>query len=66
LTINVINKAVVCADADGRSSPVRTRAVFEPPIGKYQWPGESEFVGVLEPAQTDLGRSIKITFYGVQ
>jgi hypothetical protein len=63
--INVINKAVICPTASGERGPVRTQAVFEPPLGKYQWLAQSAFVGVLEPSEVGAERSIKISFYRV-
>ncbi|WP_235911496.1 DUF3237 domain-containing protein [Croceibacterium soli] len=64
--INVVNKAVLCPGEGGQFAPVRTQAVFEPPLGKYQWLGQSAFVGVLEPDAQSAPSSIRISFYRVR
>jgi hypothetical protein len=64
--INVVNTAVLCAGEGGQFAPVRTQAVFEPPLGKYQWLGQSAFVGVLEAGEQSAPSSIRISFYRVR
>jgi hypothetical protein len=64
--INVVNTAVLCPGDGGQFAPVRTQAVFEPPLGKYQWLGRSAFVGVLEPGEQTAPSSIRISFYRVR
>jgi hypothetical protein len=64
--INVVNTAVLCPGEGGQFAPVRTQAVFEPPLGKYQWLGQSAFVGVLEAGEQTAPSSIRISFYRVR
>jgi hypothetical protein len=67
--INVLNQGIICRPKEGAppAGPAHTVPVFEPPLGKYEWLGQSTFVGTLEPA-TDGGplTAIKIRFYRVQ
>ncbi|WP_443751397.1 DUF3237 domain-containing protein [Asticcacaulis solisilvae] len=46
--INVLNQGALCPPENGVSKPVRTVALFEPPLGRYQWLGQSAMVGTLE------------------
>lgn len=64
--INVVNKGFSCPNADGTRNPVRTYAVFEPPLGKYQWMGRSPFIGTLEPVTIEGQRAVKIRFFQVK
>lgn len=62
--INVVNTAVSCRGKTG--APVRTHPVFEPPLGKYEWLGQTTFIGTLEPAALPGGgRAVHIRFYKV-
>ena len=61
--INVLNQGALCPAADGSLKPVRTVALFEPPLGRYQWLGQSAMVGTLEVI-TDNGKpAVRIRFY---
>jgi hypothetical protein len=67
VVINVVNQGFGCPPGAGEGAPgVRTMAVFEPPLGKYEWLGKSAFVGVLEPAGTTPGAAVRIRFYRVR
>lgn len=65
VTINIVNKGLSCAGADGKRIPVRTYAVFEPPRGKYEWLGKSVFVGKLESSTQDGQPAVRIRLYKV-
>jgi Bacterial lipocalin len=63
--INVVNKGTLCGpDKDGKPRPGRTHPVFEAPLGKYEWLGQSAFIGTLEPVM-DGGKvsAVRIRFY---
>ena len=61
--INVLNQGALCPAADGSLKPVRTVAMFEPPLGRYQWLGQSAVIGTLEVV-TDHGKpAVRIRFY---
>ena len=63
--INVVNKGTLCGpDKDGKIRPGRTHPVFEAPKGKYEWLGQSAFIGTLAPVMTD-GKlnAVRIRFY---
>ena len=65
--INVRNTGTICRPVAGEAPrPVRTHPVFEPPLGKYQWLGESAFVGTLELADASEGPAVRIRFYRVK
>ena len=65
--INVLNKGVACPPAAGEASAgVRTVAVFEAPIGAYDWMSKSAFVGMLVPYESPGGPAVKIRFYRVR
>lgn len=66
VVINVINKGAICPGEGGAMRPVRTHPVFEPPLGKYQWLGQSAFIGTLEMAPPEHGPAVKIRFYRVR
>ena len=74
VVINILNQGVACPGPDGKVQPVRTQAVFEPPLGKYDWLGKSAFVGTLELAVPDTGgpppagppAAVRIRFYRVR
>jgi Protein of unknown function (DUF3237) len=62
--INVVNQGVLCRPKDGQPPmPVRTQPVFEPPLGKYEWLGQSAFIGTLVGTSGDAGAGVKIRFY---
>lgn len=60
VVINVVNTGEICPGA-----PVRTRPVFEPPLGKYEWLGRQAFVGTLGMAPASEGPAVVIRFYRV-
>ncbi len=63
--INVVNTAVSCRAANP-AAPVRTHPLFEPPLGKYQWLGQTTFIGTLDPIALPGGaRAVRIRFYKV-
>ena len=66
MLINVVNKGAICPGEGGAMRPVRTHPVFEPPLGKYQWLGQSAFVGTLEMAPPELGPAVRVRFYRVR
>jgi hypothetical protein len=63
--INVINDGVLCRPKPGEPPKlVRTSPRFEAPLGKYEWLGQTAFVGTLEPAEGPNGEpAVKIRFY---
>ncbi|MEO9131747.1 MAG: DUF3237 domain-containing protein [Sphingomonas sp.] len=62
--INVVNTGAICPGAGGKMATVRTSPVFEAPLGKYQWLGQTAFIGTLEPATGPDGKpAVKIKFY---
>jgi len=64
--INVVNVGVVCPpDANGVARPTRTHPVFEPPRGKYEWLGQTAFIGTLEMATGHPVPAVKIRFFRV-
>ena len=65
VVINVINKGAICGPKGGEMRPVRTVPVFEAPLGKYEWLGQTTFVGTLEGA-TQAGKpAVRIRFYRI-
>ena len=64
--INVVNQGASCPNADGSRAPIRTMAVFEPPLGPYEWLGKSAFIGTLQAIQVDGKRAVHIRFYRVR
>lgn len=63
--INVLNTAVSCRGKIP-DAVTRTHPLFEPPLGKYEWLGQSAFVGTLEPVTLASGqRAVHIRFYKV-
>jgi hypothetical protein len=60
VVINVVNTGEICPGA-----PVRTRPVFEPPLGEYEWLGRQAFVGTLGMAPASEGPAVVIRFYRV-
>lgn len=63
--INVVNRGTLCGpDKDGKPRAARTHPVFEAPVGKYEWLGQSAFIGTLEPVMTE-GKlnAVKLRFY---
>jgi hypothetical protein len=63
--INVVNTGVLCPGTDGRLGAVRTHPVFEPPVGKYAWLGQSAFIGTLEVAGSAGKPAVRLRFYKV-
>jgi len=65
VVINVVNTGTLCGpDSDGKPRPSRTHPVFEPPLGKYEWLGQSAFIGTLEAVREDGKLSaVRIRFY---
>ncbi len=63
--INVVNDGALCMAKTGESSkPVRTSPRFEAPLGKYEWLGQTAFIGTLESAKGPNGEpAVKIRFY---
>jgi hypothetical protein len=63
VVINVVNTGALCPPKDGKPAPVRTQPVFEAPRGKYEWLGQTAFIGTLELAG-DAGKpAVRIRFY---
>ncbi len=61
--INVLNQGALCPPENGVTKPTRTVALFEPPLGRYQWLGQSAMVGTLDVI-TDHGQpAVRIRFY---
>jgi hypothetical protein len=63
--INVLNTGAICMPKPGQPPrPVRTSPRFETPLGKYEWLGQTAFVGTLEGAKGPNGEpAVKIRFY---
>jgi uncharacterized protein DUF3237 len=63
--INVVNDGALCMAQPGAAAkPARTSPRFEAPLGKYQWLGQTAFVGTLEGAKGPNGEpAVKIRFY---
>lgn len=63
--INVLNTGALCTPKAGEPPrPVRTSPRFEAPIGKYEWLGQTAFIGTLEGAKGPNGeQAVKIRFY---
>jgi len=63
--INVVNTGVICRPKAGEApKPVRTHPRFEVPLGKYEWLGQSAFIGTLETAKGPNGEpAVKIRFF---
>ncbi|MEO6151590.1 MAG: DUF3237 domain-containing protein [Croceibacterium sp.] len=63
--INVVNDGALCMPKPGEApKPARTSPRFEAPLGKYQWLGQTAFVGTLEGAKGPKGEpAVKIRFY---
>lgn len=63
--VNVVNNGALCMAKPGEpAKPVRTSARFEAPLGKYEWLGQTAFVGTLERAEGPNGEpAVKIRFY---
>jgi hypothetical protein len=63
--INVLNTGALCMPKPGQPArPVRTSPRFEAPLGKYEWLGQTAFVGTLEGAKGPNGEpAVKIRFY---
>ena len=65
VVINVINTGALCMPKAGEQpKPARTSPRFEAPLGKYQWLGQTAFVGTLDGAKGPNGEpAVKIRFY---
>ena len=65
VVINVVNDGALCMPQPGEPpQPVRTSPRFEAPLGKYEWLGQTAFVGTLERAEGPNGEpAVKIRFY---
>ena len=63
--INVVNNGALCMPKPGQPPrPARTSPRFEVPLGKYEWLGQTAFVGTLEGAKGPNGEpAVRITFY---
>jgi len=63
--INVVNDGALCPPMPGGAArPVRTSPRFEAPLGKYQWLGQTAFVGTLDLAKGPNGEpAVRIRFY---
>ncbi|MEO6551967.1 MAG: DUF3237 domain-containing protein [Croceibacterium sp.] len=63
--INVINNGALCQPKAGQPPrPARTSPRFEAPLGKYQWLGQTAFIGTLEGAKGPAGEpAVRIRFY---
>lgn len=65
VVINVVNDGALCTPKPGESPrPIRTSPRFEAPLGKYEWLGQTAFIGTLEGAKGPNGEpAVKIRFY---
>lgn len=65
VVINVVNDGALCMPEPGEApKPVRTSPRFEAPLGKYEWLGQTAFVGTLERAEGPNGEpAVRIRFY---
>lgn len=63
--INVVNTGALCMPKQGEAPrPARTHPRFEAPLGKYEWLGQTAFIGTLEGAKGPNGEpAVKIRFY---
>jgi hypothetical protein len=63
--INVVNDGALCMPQPGEAPrPVRTSPRFEAPLGKYQWLGQTAFIGTLEMVSGPKGEpAVRIRFY---
>jgi len=63
--INVLNTGAICMPKAGQpAKPVRTSPRFEAPLGKYEWLGQTAFIGTLEGAKGPNGEpAVKIRFF---
>lgn len=63
--INVLNTGALCMPKAGEAPrPVRTSPRFEVPVGKYEWLGQTSFIGTLESAKGPNGEAaVRIRFY---
>ena len=66
VTINVVNKGVICPGEGGAPAAVRTHPMFEAPRGKYEWLSRAAFIGTLEQAPPSAGPAVKIRFFRVR
>lgn len=66
VVINVVNTGVSCR-AKNPAAVTRTQPVFEAPLGKYEWLGQTSFVGTLDPiSMPDGQRAVRIRFFRVK
>jgi hypothetical protein len=63
--INVVNDGAICVPKAGEAPrPIRTSPRFEAPLGKYQWLGQTAFIGTLEVAKGAKGEpAVRLRFY---
>ena len=63
--INVVNNGALCLPKPGQPPrAARTSPRFEAPLGKYEWLGQTAFVGTLEGAKGPKGEpAVRIRFY---
>lgn len=65
VVINVVNDGALCIPKPGQPPrPARTSPRFEAPLGKYEWLGQSAFIGTLDIAKGPKGEpAVRIRFY---
>lgn len=65
VVINVVNNGALCMPKPGQvARPARTSPRFEAPSGKYEWLGQTAFVGTLDIAKGPNGEpAVRIRFY---
>lgn len=65
VVINVVNDGALCMPKAGEAPrPVRTSPRFEAPLGRYQWLGQTAFIGTLEAAKGPMGEpAVRIRIY---
>jgi hypothetical protein len=63
--INILNTGALCMPKAGEAPrPVRTSPRFEAPLRKYEWLGQTAFIGTLEGAKGPNGETaVKIRIY---
>lgn len=65
VVINVVNDGALCQPKPGAPPiPVRTSPRFEAPLGRYEWLGQTAFIGTLDLAKGPRGEpAVRIRFY---
>jgi hypothetical protein len=63
--IHVVNDGALCMPKPGEpAKPVRTTPRFEAPLGKYEWLGQTAFIGTLAVAKGPKGEpAVRLRFY---